>query len=106
LQLKDIGACTLLVELDLRRPYPSRGNDLKTWEVNPHVQSPYQFIKPSLVFNCLTTISELQALAALPFLDRELSPALYRSFFVPYKWQQNNVFGLYKLLRRLPTDQH
>ncbi|CAO2199508.1 unnamed protein product [Urochloa humidicola] len=75
--LKDIGACTLLVELDLRRPYPSRGNDLKTWE----------------------------ALAALPFLDRELSPALYRSFFVPYKWQQNNAFGLYKLLRRLPTDQ-
>jgi len=75
--LKDIGACTLLVELDLRRPYPSRGNDLTTWE----------------------------ALAALPFLDRELSPSLYRSFFVPYRWQENNVFGLYKLLRRLRADQ-
>lgn len=36
LQLKDIEACTLLVELDLRRPYPSRGNDLSTWEVSPH----------------------------------------------------------------------
>uniref|UniRef100_A0A0D9Y518 Mannosyltransferase n=1 Tax=Oryza glumipatula TaxID=40148 RepID=A0A0D9Y518_9ORYZ len=77
LQLKDIGACSLLVELDLRRPYPSRGSDLSTWET----------------------------LAALPFLDRELSPALYRSFFIPHRWQQNNVFGLYKLLRRLPTDQ-
>ncbi|KQK03255.1 dol-P-Man:Man(6)GlcNAc(2)-PP-Dol alpha-1,2-mannosyltransferase [Brachypodium distachyon] len=75
--LKDIGSCNLLMELDLRRPYPSRGNDLSTWET----------------------------LAALPFLDRELSPALYRSFFIPYKWQQKNVFGLYKLLRRLPTDQ-
>uniref|UniRef100_A0A0E0MSY1 Mannosyltransferase n=1 Tax=Oryza rufipogon TaxID=4529 RepID=A0A0E0MSY1_ORYRU len=75
--LKDIGACSLLVELDLRRPYPSRGSDLSTWET----------------------------LAALPFLDRELSPALYRSFFIPHRWQQNNVFGLYKLLRRLPTDQ-
>uniref|UniRef100_A0A0E0FIC9 Mannosyltransferase n=1 Tax=Oryza nivara TaxID=4536 RepID=A0A0E0FIC9_ORYNI len=75
--LKDIGACSLLVELDLRRPYPSRGSALSTWET----------------------------LAALPFLDRELSPALYRSFFIPHRWQQNNVFGLYKLLRRLPTDQ-
>nr|QFR35810.1 alpha-1,2-mannosyltransferase ALG9 [Chandrasekharania keralensis] len=75
--LKDIGACTLLVELDLRRPYPSRGSDLSTWE----------------------------ALAAVSFLDRELSPALHRSFFIPYRWQQNNVFGLYKLLRRLHTDQ-
>jgi alpha-1,2-mannosyltransferase len=44
-----------------------------------------------------------QTLAALPFLDRELSPALYRSFFIPYQWQLKNVFGLYKLLRRLPT---
>ncbi|VAH74614.1 unnamed protein product [Triticum turgidum subsp. durum] len=75
--LKDIGACNLLMELDLRRPYPSRGNDLSTWET----------------------------LASLPFLDRELSPALYRSFFIPYQWEHKNVFGLYKLLRRLPTDQ-
>ncbi|KAG8052980.1 hypothetical protein GUJ93_ZPchr0001g30992 [Zizania palustris] len=74
--LKDIGACNLLVELDLRRPYPSRGSNMSTWET----------------------------LAALPFLDREMSPALYRSFFIPYRWQSNNVFGLYKLLRRLRTD--
>ncbi|GMH05588.1 hypothetical protein Nepgr_007428 [Nepenthes gracilis] len=72
--LKDIEACTLLVELHLKRPYPYRGSDLSTWEV----------------------------VAALPFLDRELSPALHRSFFVPYFWHRNNLFGLYKLLRRIP----
>ncbi|WOK97181.1 dol-P-Man:Man(6)GlcNAc(2)-PP-Dol alpha-1,2-mannosyltransferase [Canna indica] len=46
--------------------------------------------------------SDQYTLAALPFLDRELSPATYRSFFIPYKWQQKNVFGLYKLLKRIP----
>ncbi|KAI4965722.1 hypothetical protein ZWY2020_051047 [Hordeum vulgare] len=74
-ELKDIGACNLLMELDLKA-LPSRGSDLSTWET----------------------------LASLPFLDRELSPALYRSFFIPYQWEHKNVFGLYKLLRRLPTD--
>ncbi|XP_077228732.1 alg9-like mannosyltransferase family [Tasmannia lanceolata] len=72
--LKNIEACTFLVELDLRRPYPARGSDLSTWEV----------------------------VAAIPYLDRELSPALYRSFFIPYLWQEKNVFGLYKLLKRIP----
>jgi alpha-1,2-mannosyltransferase len=42
-----------------------------------------------------------QAIAALPYLDRELSPALYRSFFIPYLWQEKNVFGMYKLFRRI-----
>ncbi|XP_072965925.1 alpha-1,2-mannosyltransferase ALG9 [Typha angustifolia] len=74
--LRDIKACTLFVELDLKRPHPARGTDLTTWET----------------------------LAALPFLDRELSPATYRSFFIPYKWQEKNVFGLYKLLRQLPSS--
>ncbi|KAJ3681870.1 hypothetical protein LUZ60_014443 [Juncus effusus] len=74
---KDIEACTFFVELDLKRPTPARGNDLSTWET----------------------------VAAVPYLDRELSPAMYRSFFIPYKWAENNVFGLYKLLRRIPqTD--
>ncbi|KAF8391230.1 hypothetical protein HHK36_023532 [Tetracentron sinense] len=72
--LRDLEACTFFVELQLSRPYPSRGSDLSTWEV----------------------------VAALPYLDRELSPALHRSFFIPYLWQQKNVFAMYKLLRRIP----
>ncbi|XP_031106851.1 dol-P-Man:Man(6)GlcNAc(2)-PP-Dol alpha-1,2-mannosyltransferase [Ipomoea triloba] len=64
--------CTFLVELQLKRPFMTRGSDHSKWEV----------------------------VAALPYLDRELSPPLYRSFFIPYRWQQLNVFGLYKLLRR------
>ncbi|XP_022749288.1 dol-P-Man:Man(6)GlcNAc(2)-PP-Dol alpha-1,2-mannosyltransferase-like isoform X3 [Durio zibethinus] len=71
--LQDLQACTFLVELQLNRPYPYRGNDLSTWE----------------------------PIAALPYLDRELSPAKYRSFFIPYLWQQKNVFGMYKLLKRV-----
>ncbi|CAN6443772.1 unnamed protein product [Victoria cruziana] len=31
--LRNIEACTFLVELDLRRAYPTRGSDLSTWEV-------------------------------------------------------------------------
>ncbi|KAJ1441672.1 GPI mannosyltransferase [Sesbania bispinosa] len=73
--LHDIDACTFLVELQLKRPYLTRGSDLSKWE----------------------------AIAALPYLDRELSPALYRSFFIPYLWQDKNVFGMYKLLKRIPT---
>ncbi|KAJ9671458.1 hypothetical protein PVL29_025256 [Vitis rotundifolia] len=72
--LHNLEACTFLVELELQRPYPSRGSDLSTWE----------------------------AVAVLPYLDRELSPATYRSFFIPYLWQRKNVFGKYKLLRRIP----
>jgi alpha-1,2-mannosyltransferase len=102
LQLKDIGACSLLVELDLRRPYPSRGSDLSKWEVYSVLVFLWMLPIPALF--SLSNNSELQTLAAVPFLDRELSPALYRSFFIPHRWQQNNVFGLYKLLRRLPTD--
>lgn len=71
--LRDLSACTLLVELHLKRPFAYRGSDLTTWEV----------------------------VAALPYLDRELSPPLHRSFFIPYFWQNNNVFGLYKLLRQI-----
>ncbi|KAL4204573.1 hypothetical protein AMTRI_Chr01g132690 [Amborella trichopoda] len=72
--LRDLETCTFLVELELQRPYPTRGSDLSTWEV----------------------------LAALPYLDRELSPVAYRAFFIPHLWQQKNVFGKYKLLRRKP----
>ncbi|XP_059661425.1 dol-P-Man:Man(6)GlcNAc(2)-PP-Dol alpha-1,2-mannosyltransferase [Cornus florida] len=72
--LQDLANCTFLVELQLQRPYPTRGSDLSTWEV----------------------------VAALPYLDRELSPSMYRSFFIPYLWQQKNVFGMYKLLKRIP----
>lgn len=32
-QLHDIEACTFLVELDLKRPYPARGTDSSKWEV-------------------------------------------------------------------------
>ncbi|CAK8535009.1 unnamed protein product [Lathyrus sativus] len=71
--LHDIDDCTFLVELQLKRPYLTRGSDMSTWET----------------------------IAALPYLDRELSPALYRSFFIPYLWQEKNVFGMYKLLRRV-----
>ncbi|KAF6158310.1 hypothetical protein GIB67_022390 [Kingdonia uniflora] len=31
--LRDLEACDFLVELQLQRPYPSRGSDLPTWEV-------------------------------------------------------------------------
>ncbi|KDP32537.1 hypothetical protein JCGZ_14740 [Jatropha curcas] len=72
--LRDIETCTFLVELHLNRPYPSRGSDLSTWE----------------------------PIAAFPYLDRELSPPMYRSFFIPYMWQEKNVFGMYKLLKRIP----
>ncbi|KAL4323276.1 hypothetical protein GQ457_11G013780 [Hibiscus cannabinus] len=75
--LQDVQACTFLVELHLNRPYPSRGNDLSTWE----------------------------PIAALPYLDRELSPAKYRSFFIPYLWQEKNVFGMYKLLKRVSNQE-
>ncbi|XP_048442614.1 dol-P-Man:Man(6)GlcNAc(2)-PP-Dol alpha-1,2-mannosyltransferase-like isoform X3 [Pyrus x bretschneideri] len=72
--LRDLDQCTFLVELQLSRPFPSRGSDLSTWEV----------------------------IGALPYLDRELSPAKYRSFFIPYLWQHKNIFGMYKLHRRVP----
>ncbi|KAK9674496.1 hypothetical protein RND81_12G236300 [Saponaria officinalis] len=72
--LRDLESCTLLVELHLKRPFVYRGSNLSTWEV----------------------------VAALPFLDRELSPPLHRSFYIPFYWEYNNVFGLYKLLRRIP----
>ncbi|KAF2286113.1 hypothetical protein GH714_010468 [Hevea brasiliensis] len=71
--LRDLETCTFLVELQLDRPYPSRGSDLSTWE----------------------------PIAAYPYLDRELSPPMYRSFFIPYLWQEKNVFGLYKLYKRI-----
>ncbi|KAL3503128.1 hypothetical protein ACH5RR_037577 [Cinchona calisaya] len=73
--LQDLEKCTFLVELQLQRPVLSRGSDLTTWEV----------------------------VAALPYLDREISPPLHRSFFIPHLWQQQNVFGLYKLLKRIPN---
>ncbi|KAM3396015.1 dol-P-Man:Man(6)GlcNAc(2)-PP-Dol alpha-1,2-mannosyltransferase [Capsicum galapagoense] len=71
--LRDPEQCTLLIELQLQRPYPTRGSDMSTWEI----------------------------VAALPYLDRELSPPMYRSFFIPYQWQHKNVFGQYRLLRRI-----
>ncbi|WCJ32258.1 Alpha-1 2-mannosyltransferase ALG9 [Euphorbia peplus] len=71
--LRDLETCTFLVELKLDRPYPSRGSDMSTWE----------------------------AIAAFHYLDRELSPPLHRSFFIPYLWQQKNVFGMYKLYKRI-----
>ncbi|KAJ4833958.1 mannosyltransferase [Turnera subulata] len=71
--LNDLEACTFLVELQLDRPFLTRGSDLSTWE----------------------------PIAALPYLDREASPPLHRSFFIPYLWQQKNVFGLYKLFKRV-----
>ncbi|AAF99843.1 Hypothetical protein [Arabidopsis thaliana] len=72
--LKNIETCTFLIELQLSRPYQYRGSDLSTWE----------------------------AIAVLPYLDRELSPAKYRSFFIPHMWQEKNVFGKYVALRRVP----
>ncbi|VFQ64338.1 unnamed protein product [Cuscuta campestris] len=71
--LTNLEECTFLIELQLQRPYLTRGSNSTKWEV----------------------------VAAFPYLDRELSPPLYRSFFVPYRWQQRNIFGLYKLLRRI-----
>ncbi|KAH9617532.1 hypothetical protein KSS87_006504 [Heliosperma pusillum] len=72
--LRDLESCTLLVELHLKRPFAYRGSDLSTWEV----------------------------VAALPYLDRDFSPPLYRSFYIPFYWEHRNVFGMYKLLRRIP----
>lgn len=72
--LRDLETCTFLVELKLDRPYPSRGSDLSVWE----------------------------PIAAYHYLDRELSPPLHRSFFIPYMWQTKNVFGMYNLYKRIP----
>ncbi|CAA0816345.1 Dol-P-Man\\x3aMan(6)GlcNAc(2)-PP-Dol alpha-1-2-mannosyltransferase [Striga hermonthica] len=56
-------------------------------------------------FNNKNHASDQQyAVAALPYLDRELSPPMFRSFFIPYLWQQKNVFGLYKLLKKVPKS--
>ncbi|KAK6132645.1 hypothetical protein DH2020_033597 [Rehmannia glutinosa] len=56
-------------------------------------------------FNNKNQASDQQyVVAALPYLDRELSPPKYRSFFIPYLWQQKNVFGLYKLLKKIPKS--
>nr|DAD21198.1 TPA_asm: hypothetical protein HUJ06_022661 [Nelumbo nucifera] len=74
LQLRDVDASTFLTELQLNRTYPSCGSDLSTWKV----------------------------VAEIPFLDRALSLPLCRSFFIPHSWQHKNVFGMYKLLRRIP----
>lgn len=110
LQLRDLDACTFLVELQLNRPYPMRGSDLSEWEVCDlciyihHYHSVYCF--PSFIREkpCLSYCSQLnswfQPIAVLPYLDRELSPALYRSFFIPHLWHEKNVFGMYKLLKR------
>ncbi|PWA95009.1 alg9-like mannosyltransferase family [Artemisia annua] len=70
--LQDVERCDFLVELQLQRPFLSRGSDLSKWEV----------------------------VAALPYLDREFSPPLHRSFFIPFMWEEKNVFGMYKLLKR------
>lgn len=37
--MKDTEVCTFFVELDLKRPFPARGTDLSTWEVNSGVSS-------------------------------------------------------------------
>lgn len=47
----------------------------------------------------------LQVVAALPYLDREFSPPLHRSFFIPFMWEEKNVFGMYKLLKRHKEQQ-
>lgn len=75
--LQDVERCDFLVELQLQRPFLSRGSDLLKWEV----------------------------VAALPYLDRELSPPLHRSFFIPYVWEEKNTFGIYKLLKRHKGQQ-
>ncbi|MCD7470612.1 hypothetical protein HAX54_010593 [Datura stramonium] len=71
LQLRDPEQCTFLIRAAFTAL--SYASDMSTWEI----------------------------VAALPYLDRELSPPMYRSFFIPYQWQQKNVFGQYRLLRRL-----
>nr|GEV60224.1 dol-P-Man:Man(6)GlcNAc(2)-PP-Dol alpha-1,2-mannosyltransferase [Tanacetum cinerariifolium] len=75
--LQDVERCDFLVELQLQRPFLSRGSDLSKWEV----------------------------VAALPYLDREFSPPLHRSFFIPFMWEEKNVFGMYKLLKRHKEQQ-
>lgn len=60
---------------------------------------------PVLTFLCslesVLKLYALQPIAALPYLDREFSPSMYRSFFIPYLWQEKNVFGMYKLFKRV-----
>lgn len=98
-QLRDLEQCTFLVELQLSRPFPSRGSDLSTWEVQ--IRLLLYFFPNKLLWAELVFFS-IQVIGALPYLDRELSPAKYRSFFIPYLWQSKNIFGMYKLLRRVP----
>lgn len=104
-QLHNIDMCSFLVELQLKRPYLTLGSNLSTWEVQAMIEVSFISFKTFLffIFNCEYHICLcFQPIAALPYLDRELSPAKYRSFFIPYLWQERNVFGMYKLLRRIP----
>lgn len=71
--MTDVGACSFLVELDLRREnIQLRGSNRTLWEV----------------------------VVELPFLDNERSPVLHRAFFIPWAWQSSNTFGTYRLLRK------
>ncbi|XP_021892926.1 dol-P-Man:Man(6)GlcNAc(2)-PP-Dol alpha-1,2-mannosyltransferase [Carica papaya] len=70
--------------------------------LQPHKEERSFLLKPILYTLSGSDLSKWEPLAVLPFLDRELSPALYRSFFIPHKWQAKNVFGKYQLLKRIP----
>lgn len=38
------------------------------------------------------------------FLDKELSPAKTRAFFLPWIWEKRNIFGRYRLVQRIPKS--
>ncbi|KAI0492063.1 hypothetical protein KFK09_026328 [Dendrobium nobile] len=46
-------------------------------------------------------LSKWETLAAVHYLDRELSPAIYRSFLIPYSWH-HKMSWIITLLRKIP----
>jgi len=72
--LENEDVCDFLVELELEREHRTyRGSNKAVWE----------------------PVFEKR------FLDKELSPAKYRAFFIPWTWESANTFGKYRLLKRI-----
>lgn len=59
LQLTDPEQCTFLIELQLQRPYPTRGSDLSTWEVLAHPRKLITLLPCCMLLTCKTVACRL-----------------------------------------------
>uniref|UniRef100_A0A0D6R9T7 Mannosyltransferase n=1 Tax=Araucaria cunninghamii TaxID=56994 RepID=A0A0D6R9T7_ARACU len=99
--ITDIGKCSFLVELDLKREHSCNGSESSAQETVFEFPSlkPVHDLKREHS-SCRPDSSTWETILELPFLDKEKSPALFRAFAIPWAWEKKNVFGTYKLLRR------